>query len=190
MPFYGNPLFAQLHPDLLHLPVTVKSVRVMRLKNLLNLLPTGCFKGYNLATVIMMFSVRKDGFCAFVPCLSTHFGSETSPRPHTRFDSQMRVQERTRRPCHRRSRRVSPFIDVRVGDCCLRSTTVARIVRRACLTEVLYGYTSCDATSLRHCFPPAVLSEWSFRKLTLLRRTSVNSVRACGSWRVDRPCHV
>ena len=63
-------------------------------------------------------------------------------------------KKRTRRPCHRRSRRVSPFIAVRVGDRCLRSTTVARIVRRACLTEVLYGNTSCDATSLHHCFPP------------------------------------
>ena len=51
-----NPLFAQLHPDLLHLPVTVKSLRVMRLKNLLCPLPTGCFEGYNLATVCALAS--------------------------------------------------------------------------------------------------------------------------------------
>ena len=46
-----NPLFAQLHPDLLNLPVTVKSLRVMRLKNLLYC-PLDVFK----ATIWPLFS--------------------------------------------------------------------------------------------------------------------------------------
>ena len=52
---FVNPLFAQFRPDLLHLPATVKCLRVMCLKNLLCLLPTGCFQGSNSVTAFMMF---------------------------------------------------------------------------------------------------------------------------------------
>ena len=40
---FVNPLFVQLHPDLLHLPSTVKSLRMTRLKNLLCPLPHWMF---------------------------------------------------------------------------------------------------------------------------------------------------
>ena len=65
----------------------------MRLKNLLCLLPTGCFKGNNLATVFMMF-LGTEGRLACVCALASR--PTTDPRhrhAHMRFDSQVRVQE-------------------------------------------------------------------------------------------------
>ena len=61
----------------------------MCLKNLLCLLHTGCFKGNNSVAAFMLF-------------LGTE--GRLAPRPHMRYDSQVRG------PYHRRSRRVSPFI--------------------------------------------------------------------------------
>ena len=114
---FVNPLFAQFHPDLLHLPATVKSLRVMCLKNLLCLLPTGCFKGNNSVTAFMMFLGTEGRLaCVCVPA----FRPTTDPRHrHARtcaMTARCACKKRTRRPCHRRSRRVSPLIAVRVGE--------------------------------------------------------------------------
>ena len=114
---FVNPLFAQFHPDVLHLPATVKSLRVMCLKNLLCLLPTGCFKGSNSVTAFMMF-LGTEGRLACVCVLA--FRPTTDPiHRHARtcaMTASCACKKRTRRPCHRRSRRVSPFIAVRVGE--------------------------------------------------------------------------
>ena len=159
---FVNPLFAQFHPDLLHLPATVKSLSVMCLKNLLCPLPTGCFKGNNSVTAFMMF-LGTEGRLAYVCVLA--FRLTTDPRHrHARpcaMTARCAGKKRTRRPCHRRSRRVSPFIAVRVGEAthrgrCLRSISVARTVRRGCPTDVLCGTTSCDSTSPRPTSSPVM----------------------------------
>ena len=130
-----NPLFAQLHPDLLHLPATVKSLRAMRLKNLFSLLPTGCFKGNNLATVFMLF-LGMEGRLACVCALASRPITDPrhrSPRPHMRFDSQVRVHEEDETSL---PQKIPPSFSLsqyglerpHTLDRCPRSTSVARTV--------------------------------------------------------------
>ena len=111
MPFFVN-LFGQLHPDLLHLPVIVKSQGDAS-QEFVCLLPTGCFTGYKLATVFMMF-LGTERRLACVRALAS--GPTTDPRHrHARtcaLTTRCACKKRTRRPYHRRSRRVSLFIAV------------------------------------------------------------------------------
>ena len=74
---FVNPLFAQFRPNLLHLPATVKSLRVMCLKNLSCLLPAGCFEGNNSVTAFMKFLGTK-GRLAYVCVLALR--PTTDPR--------------------------------------------------------------------------------------------------------------
>ena len=92
------------------------------------------------------------------PCLSGYYGSETSPR-HALWQPGV---------CARRGRDVPATEDPAVFllllqyglmrphtlGRCQRSTSDAHTVRRGCLTEVLYGTTSCDSTSPRHRLHP------------------------------------
>ena len=77
-----------------------------------------------------------------------------------RFDSQVRVQEEDETSLPHKIPPSFSFYRCTVWrghtpwTVVLQSTSVAHIVRRGCLTEVLYGNTSCDSTSLRHCFHP------------------------------------
>ena len=164
---FVNPLFAQFHPDLLHLPATVKSLRVMCLKNLLCLLPTGCFKGNNSVTAFMMFLGTEGRLaCVCVPA----FRPTTDPRHrHARtcaMTARCACKKRTRRPCHRRSRRVSPLIAVRVGEATHPGPVSTKHLRRPHCRMWLSHRSSLRNHILRFHEPPPptsspVLSEWS-----------------------------
>ena len=115
-------------------PQTVKSLRVRCLKNLLCLLPTGCFKGNNSVTVFMMFLGTK-GRLAFVFFLA-HRPTIDPRHRHARscaVVARRAGKKRTTWPCHTRS----------------QNQKFSRI-------------TSCDSTGPCHLLLFPVIGEWSF----------------------------
>ena len=119
---FVNLLFAQYRPGWMHLPATANYPRVMCLKSCLCLLLTGVFEG-NSENRWLFFVVSEGCGVAFTShdCVCVlAFRPTTDPRhrhPRTcAMTARCAGKKRTRRPCHRRSRRVSPFIAVRVGE--------------------------------------------------------------------------
>ena len=171
-----NPLFAQFRPDLLHLPATVKSLRVTCLKNLLCLLSTGCFKGNNSVTAFMKFLGAKERL-AYVCVLALR--PTTDPRHrHARLcavAARLAGKKRTRWPRQKRSRRVAPFIAVRVGEAthpCPLSTKHLRCPH--CPTWLSHRGSLRNHILRFHEPPPPtpfpVMGEWSFSEADGWRR--------------------
>ena len=160
-------------------------------------------------------------------------------RPTCAMTARCACKKRTRRPRHRRSRRVAPLTAVRVGEATHPGPLSTKHLRCPHCPTWLSHRSSLRNHILRFHEPPPptpspVLSEWSFseadaveegkrrrqrgprsweaRQRRLGRREptssvtknspsciptfgcssrgSLNSVRACGSWRANRPCYV
>ena len=181
---FVNPLFVQLHPDLLHLPSTVKSLRVTRLKNLLCPLSTGCFKGNNLVTVFMT-EVRLACVCVLAsrPAVYPRHGHARTCAMAARCV----CKKRTRSPCHRRSRRVSHFIAVRVGEATHRGPLSTKHLRCPHCPTWLSHRSSLRNHILRFHEPPPptsspVLSEWSFSEADAVEEGKRRRHRGPRSW--------
>ena len=137
----------------------------MCLKNLWCLLPTGCFKGYNLATAFHdVVGYGKTVSVRVCLCLSIHLGSETSPRPHLLFDSHVRVQEEDETSLPQKMRPSFFFIAVEAKHPGPLSTKHLRWPH--CPTWLSHRRSLRKHIRRFHESPPLfsspVLSEWSF----------------------------
>ena len=104
---------------------------------------------------MMFFRYGKTVSVRLCPCLSTHYGSETSPRPHTRFDSQVRVQEEDETSL---PQKISPSFSF--YRCTVwRGHTPGTVVPH-CPTSLRKHILRCHEPP--PLFSSPVLSEWSF----------------------------
>ena len=140
----------------------------MYLKNLSCLLPTGCYEGNNSVTAFMKFWSTK-GRLAYVCVLALR--PTTDPRHrHARpcaLVARRTGKKRTRWPRHRRSRRVSPFIAVRVGEATHPGPLSTKHLRCPHCPTWLSHRSSLRNHILRFHEPPPptsfpVVGEWSF----------------------------
>ena len=122
-------------------------------------------KAYNLATAFHdVFGYGKTVSVRLCPCLlldPPRIRDIATPRTclltiHVRVQEEDETSLPKKIPPNFSFYRCTGWTRPHTRDRCLRSTTVARIVRRACLTEVLYGNTSFETRASATVFLPGL----------------------------------